>query len=54
MHTASLHEIDIINRTHSFLDLFPDGIGEIKSELRNQINTEMAEWREVRVRLRSK
>ncbi|PBL00151.1 TIP49-domain-containing protein [Armillaria gallica] len=47
MRAVSLHETDIINRTRSFLYLFPDDIGEIKPELRNQINTEMAEWREV-------
>ncbi|KAH9932417.1 TIP49 C-terminus-domain-containing protein [Amylocystis lapponica] len=35
VHTVSLHEIDVINNT-----------GEIKPELREQINTKVSEWRE--------
>ena len=47
MHTVSLHEIDVINsRTQGFLALFAGDTGEIKPELRNQINTKVAEWRE--------
>ena len=43
----SLHEIDVINsRTQGFLALFAGDTGEIKPELRNQINTKVAEWRE--------
>ncbi|KAG1871618.1 TIP49-domain-containing protein [Suillus subluteus] len=36
VHTVSLHEIDVINRD----------TGEIKPELRDQINSKVAEWRE--------
>ncbi|KAF8272479.1 TIP49-domain-containing protein [Lactarius quietus] len=40
VHTVSLHEIDVINsRTQG-------DTGEIKPELRNQINTKVTEWRE--------
>jgi len=47
IHTVSLHEIDVINsRTQGFLALFAGDTGEIKPELRNQINTKVAEWRE--------
>ncbi|KAK0466130.1 DNA helicase [Desarmillaria tabescens] len=47
VHTVSLHEIDVINsRTQGFLALFAGDTGEIKPELRNQINTKVAEWRE--------
>lgn len=47
VHTVSLHEIDVINsRTQGFLALFSGDTGEIRSEVRNQINTKVAEWRE--------
>ncbi|EEB93356.1 hypothetical protein MPER_07996, partial [Moniliophthora perniciosa FA553] len=47
IHTVSLHEIDVINsRTQGFLALFAGDTGEIKPELRNQINSKVAEWRE--------
>ncbi|KDQ15634.1 hypothetical protein BOTBODRAFT_130899 [Botryobasidium botryosum FD-172 SS1] len=47
VHTVSLHEIDVINsRTQGFLALFAGDTGEIKSELRDQINTKVGEWRE--------
>ncbi|OBZ68415.1 RuvB-like helicase 2 [Grifola frondosa] len=47
VHTVSLHEIDVINsRTQGFLALFAGDTGEIKPELRNQINVKVAEWRE--------
>lgn len=47
MHTVSLHEIDVINsRTQGFLALFAGDTGEIKPELREQINSKVAEWRE--------
>ncbi len=47
VHTVSLHEIDVINsRTQGFLALFAGDTGEIKPELRNQINSKVAEWRE--------
>ncbi|SCV67649.1 BQ2448_5260 [Microbotryum intermedium] len=52
VHTVSLHEIDVINsRTQGFLALFAvllltGDTGEIKSELRDQINTKISDWRE--------
>ncbi|KAK4692499.1 RuvB-like protein 2, partial [Phenoliferia sp. Uapishka_3] len=47
VHTVSLHEIDVINsRTQGFLALFAGDTGEIKSELRDQINTKVSDWRE--------
>ena len=36
----------INSRTQGFLALFAGDTGEIKPELRNQINTKVAEWRE--------
>uniref|UniRef100_A0A6G1S7B4 RuvB-like helicase n=1 Tax=Aceria tosichella TaxID=561515 RepID=A0A6G1S7B4_9ACAR len=47
VHTVSLHEIDVINsRTQGFLALFSGDTGEIKSEIRDQINAKVQEWRE--------
>ena len=47
VHTVSLHEIDVINsRSQGFLALFSGDTGEIKGEVREQINTKVAEWRE--------
>ncbi|KAJ3216697.1 RuvB-like 2 [Dinochytrium kinnereticum] len=47
VHTVSLHEIDVINsRTQGFLALFSGDTGEIKAEVRDQINLKVAEWRE--------
>ncbi|BFZ60968.1 RuvB-like protein 2 [Saitoella coloradoensis] len=47
VHTVSLHEIDVINsRTQGFLALFSGDTGEIKPEVRDQINTKVSEWRE--------
>ncbi|TID20182.1 TIP49-domain-containing protein [Venturia nashicola] len=47
VHTVSLHEIDVINsRTQGFLSLFSGDTGEIRSEIRDQINTKVAEWKE--------
>ncbi|KAI9744235.1 MAG: RuvB-like protein 2 [Claussenomyces sp. TS43310] len=44
---SSLHEIDVINsRTQGFLALFSGDTGEIRSEVRDQINTKVAEWKE--------
>merc|ERR1712139_342412 len=44
VHTVSLHEIDVINsRQQGFLALFA---GDTKSEVREQIDTKVAEWRE--------
>lgn len=47
IHTVTLHEVDVINsRTHGFLALFSGDTGEIKSEVREQINAKVGEWRE--------
>jgi RuvB-like protein 2 len=47
VHTVSLHEIDVINsRSHGFMALFSGDTGEIKSEVREQINQKVAEWQE--------
>lgn len=47
VHTVSLHEIDVINsRTQGFLALFSGDTGEIRSEVREQINAKVYEWRE--------
>lgn len=47
VHTVSLHEIDVINsRTQGFLALFSGDTGEIRSEVRDQINTKVGEWKE--------
>ena len=38
-HTVTLHEIDVINsRTQGFLALFAGDTGEIKQEVRDQID----------------
>ena len=47
VHVVSLHEIDVINsRQQGFLALFSGDTGEIKSEVREQIDQKVAEWRE--------
>ncbi|CAM9241804.1 unnamed protein product, partial [Chrysoparadoxa australica] len=47
VHVVSLHEIDVINsRQQGFLALFAGDTGEIKSEVREQIDARVAEWRE--------
>jgi RuvB-like protein 2 len=47
VHTVSLHEIDVINsRQQGFLALFAGDTGEIKPEVREQIDAKVAEWRE--------
>lgn len=47
VHTVSLHEIDVINsRSQGFLALFAGDTGEIKAEVREQIDARVAEWRE--------
>eukprot|EP00758_Cryptobia_borreli_P012238 Tbor_TRINITY_DN5729_c1_g1::TRINITY_DN5729_c1_g1_i1::g.19680::m.19680/K11338/RUVBL2, RVB2, INO80J; RuvB-like protein 2 len=47
VHTVTLHEIDVINsRQQGFLALFAGDTGEIKSEVRDQIDQRVAEWRE--------
>lgn len=47
VHTVTLHDIDVINsRSQGFLALFSGDTGEIKSEVRDQINQKISEWRE--------
>jgi RuvB-like protein 2 len=47
VHTVTLHEIDVINsRSQGFLALFAGDTGEIKNEVREQIDAKVAEWRE--------
>ncbi|XP_026192508.1 ruvB-like 2, partial [Cyclospora cayetanensis] len=47
VHTVTLHEIDVINsRAQGFLALFAGDTGEIKPEVREQIDTKVAEWKE--------
>merc|ERR1712054_457923 len=47
VHVVSLHEIDVINsRSQGFLALFAGDTGEIKSEVRDQIDTKVSNWRE--------
>jgi len=47
VHTLTLHEVDVINsRQQGFLALFAGDTGEIKSEIRDQIDQKIAEWRE--------
>lgn len=46
-HFVTLHEIDVINsRTQGFLALFAGDTGEIRSEVREQIDAKVTEWRE--------
>lgn len=47
VHVVTLHEIDVINsRTQGFLALFSGDTGEIRQEVREQIDQKVAEWRE--------
>lgn len=47
VHVISLHDIDVINsRQQGFLALFAGDTGEIKAEVREQIDVKVAEWRE--------
>lgn len=47
VHMVTLHEIDVINsRQQGFLALFAGDTGEIKSEVREQIDAKVLEWRE--------
>lgn len=47
VHVVTLHEIDVINsRTQGFLALFSGDTGEIRHEVREQIDMKVAEWRE--------
>uniref|UniRef100_A0A915D0F0 RuvB-like helicase n=1 Tax=Ditylenchus dipsaci TaxID=166011 RepID=A0A915D0F0_9BILA len=45
--TVSLHDIDAINsRSHGYLAVFSGDTGEIKNEVREQINKKVTEWRQ--------
>jgi len=45
VHQVTLHEIDVINsRQQGFLALFSGDTGEIKNEIREQIDERIAEW----------
>eukprot|EP00798_Chlamydomonas_sp_ICE-L_P030873 gene30873-35917_t len=47
VHVVTLHEIDVINsRSQGFLALFSGDTGEIRHEVREQIDLKVAEWRE--------
>ena len=47
VHNVSLHEIDVINsRQQGFLALFAGDTGEIKGEVREQIDAKVSEWKE--------
>ena len=47
VHVVTLHEIDVINsRAQGFLALFAGDTGEIRPEVREQIDAKVAEWRE--------
>lgn len=47
VHMVTLHEIDVINsRQQGFLALFSGDTGEIKAEVREQIDHKVLEWRE--------
>jgi len=45
VHTVTLHEVDVINsRNQGFLALFSGETGEIKNEVRDQIDQKVVEW----------
>ncbi|KAI1724529.1 ruvB-like 2 [Ditylenchus destructor] len=47
MQMVSLHEIDVINsRSHGYLAVFSGDTGEIKNEVREQIDKKVTEWKE--------
>ncbi|KHJ46771.1 ATPase, AAA family [Trichuris suis] len=47
VHTLTLHDLDIINsRKQGVVALFTGDTGEVSSEVRDQINAKMKEWRE--------
>jgi RuvB-like protein 2 len=47
VHVVTLHDVDVINsRSQGFLALFAGDTGEIKAEVREQIDAKVAEWRE--------
>ena len=47
VHTVSLHDVDVINsRQQGFLALFAGDTGEIKPEIREQIDERIGEWKD--------
>lgn len=47
VHTLTLHEIDVVNsRNQGFLALFAGDTGEIKQEVRDHVNTQVAQWQD--------
>lgn len=47
VHTVTLHDIDVINsRAQGFMALFSGDTGEIKPEIREQIDTKISQWEE--------
>eukprot|EP01069_Polyplicarium_translucidae_P004537 Polyplicarium_translucidae@DN2600_c0_g1_i8.p1 len=47
VHSVTLHDIDVINsRAQGFLALFAGDTGEIKGEVRTQIDAKVAEWKD--------
>ena len=47
VHTVALHDIDVINsRSQGYLALFSGDTGEIKSEVRDQINEKIFKWKQ--------
>lgn len=47
VHVVTLHDVDVINsRQQGFLALFAGDTGEIRAEVREQIDAKIAEWRE--------
>ncbi len=47
LHVVTLHDIDVINsRQQGFLALFSGDTGEIRAEVREQIDSKITEWKE--------
>jgi RuvB-like protein 2 len=47
VHTLTLHEIDVVNsRNQGFLALFSGDTGEIKQEVREHVNQQVAQWQD--------
>jgi RuvB-like protein 2 len=47
VHVVTLHDVDVVNsRQQGFLALFAGDTGEIRAEVRQQIDAKVSEWRE--------
>lgn len=47
VHVLSLHELDVVNsRNQGFLALFAGDTGEIKQEVRDSVNAQVAKWQD--------